>query len=181
MNIIFLDMDGVINSKETFRLISKSEVYKQKCLEDRIVPEYIDPKLREKINYILKTIPDCKVVWSSSWRLGLRDSKALIEGVYNKCGFVEDSFLSYTPIMYKFRFVEILEWLRFFGERYNVEKCVIIDDDSDAEIPEDLEREFGKGSPYIEVGEKYNCKFFQTDNQIGITDEIKNEIILFLS
>jgi hypothetical protein len=58
---------------------------------------------------------------------------------------------------------------------------VIIDDDSDAEIPKDLEREFGKDSPYIEVGEKYNIKFFQTDNQIGITDEIKNEIILFLS
>ncbi len=179
MNIIFLDMDGVINSAETFKRISKDEEFKQKCLENRIVPEYIDPELRSKINEILSVVPDCKVVWSSSWRMGLRNSKVFIEGVYNTCGFNEGSFLSFTPILYKFRFVEILEWLRLFGDNYNIEKCAIIDDDHDAGIPDDLEKEFGNGSPYIDVGKKYNCKFFQTNNKFGITDEIKNKILVY--
>lgn len=179
MNIIFLDMDGVVNSQESFKRIYESKEFKQKCLEGRIIPEYIDPILRTRINEILSTVPDCKVVWTSSWRMGLRNSKVFIEGVYNKCGFNEGSFLSFTPILYKFRFVEILEWLRLFGDNYNIEKCVIIDDDHDAEIPDDLEKEFGKESPYIEVGKKYNCKFFQTDNKIGITDEIKNKILVY--
>lgn len=179
MNIIFLDMDGVVNSQETFENIRGNKKFFNECLENRVVPEFIDPNLREKINEILIRVPDCKVVWSSTWRMGLRNSKVFIKGVYDTCGFVEDSFLSYTPIMHKFRFVEILEWLRLFGKNYDIEKCVIIDDDSDAGIPEDLEKEFGKGSPYIDVAKKYNCKFFQTKNEIGITDEIKNKILVY--
>ena len=74
-------MDGVINSAETFKRINESEEFKQKCLENRIVPEFIDPELRDKINEILSSVPDCKVVWTSTWRMGLRNSKVFIEGL----------------------------------------------------------------------------------------------------
>ena len=179
MNIIFLDMDGVINSAETFKHAKRNELFKEKCLEDRQAPFLIDPILRDKINEILKTVKDCKVVWSSTWRMGLRDSKVLIEGFYNKCGFEKNSFLSYTPIAYKFRCMEILDWLKVFGEKYDIEKCAIIDDDDDAGIPKNLEKEFGKNSPYIEIAKKYNTKFFQTTFKTGITDEIKNKILVY--
>jgi hypothetical protein len=132
MNIIFLDMDGVINSRHTFIKAHDNEEFMSECLEKRKFPFLIDPELREKINEILKTVPDCKVVWSSTWRMGLRDSKVLIGGFYNSCGFEADSFLGFTPIRYKFRCMEILEWLYLFGDQYNVEKCAIIDDDIDA-------------------------------------------------
>lgn len=179
MNIIFLDMDGVVNSAETFKRSKTDEIFKKQCLETRQIPFLIDPELRNRINEILTTVNECKIVWTSTWRVGLRNSKTFINGFFNSCGFVEDSFLSYTPIMYKFRFVEILEWLRIFGNNYNIEKCVIIDDIQEAEIPKNLEKEFGKNSPYIDIAKKYNCKFFKTDHKIGITDEIKNKILTY--
>lgn len=181
MNIIFLDMDGVVNSEETFKQAKNDELFLKKCLEDRSIPFLINPFLRDKVNEILKTVPDCKVVWSSTWRMGLRDSKVLIEGFYNKCGFEKDSFLGYTPIKYKFRCMEILDWLNSLGEKYKVEKCAIIDDDSDAGIPENPEKEFGVDSPYVEIAKKFNTKFFKTTFKSGITDEIKNNILVYFN
>jgi hypothetical protein len=173
-------MDGVINSEATFSHAKENELFKEKCLEDRPEPFLIDPLLRDKINEILKTVEKCMVVWTSTWRMGLRDSKILIEGFYNQCGFEKNSFLSYTPITSsKFRYMEILDWLKIFDGRYNIEKCAIIDDDDDAGIPKNLEKEFGKNSPYIEIAKKYNTKFFQTSFKTGITDEIKNKILVY--
>lgn len=185
MNIIFLDMDGVINSGETLRKIHLDENFKLQCLacpsypeRTRSVPFYIDPSLREKINLILENVDNCKIVWSSTWRMGLRNSRSFIEGFYNLCGFTEGSFLSYTPIMHEKRYIEILEWLRCFEKNYEIEKCVIIDDDEDAEIDKNKIKDlFGEDSIYYKLTEKYNPKFFQTNNLIGITNKIKNNIL----
>jgi hypothetical protein len=71
--------------------------------------------------------------------------------------------------------MEILEWLNLFGEKLNVEKCVIIDDDSDADIPKNA------GIASKKIADKFNIKFFQTQNEFGITEEIKNNIKMFLN
>lgn len=178
MNIIFLDMDGVINSGKTFRMIKNCPKFKSICIENRCVPYYIDPSLRYKINEILVTVPECKVVWSSSWRLGLKDSKLFIEGFYNKCGFIKDSFLDYTPIVQGFpRYLEILRWLYIKGEKYKINKCIIIDDDVDAEVNiKKLKKELKKYD-LLETALKYQPKFFQTNNLFGITDLIKTDIL----
>lgn len=169
-------MDGVINSEATFSHAKENEMFKEKCLETRPAPFLIDPSLRDKLNEILKTVKKCMVVWTSTWRMGLRDSKILIEGFYNECGFERNSFLSYTPITSsKFRYTEILDWLKIFDGRYNIEKCAIIDDDENAGIPEN----FPKFSPYIEIAKKYDIQFFKTSFKTGITDEIKNKILTY--
>lgn len=176
MKIIFLDMDGVINSRNVFVKATFDKSYKEKCLEERLYPFLIDTELRAKINEILNENPDCYVVWSSTWRRGLRDSKLFIEGFYNKCGFRENSFLGYTPILNEKRYIEILKWLKLNSEKYKIEKCVIIDDDSDAKI--DL-KELKKinDKDLIKIAKKYNPVFFQTFINDGMTDKIKNEIL----
>lgn len=176
MNILFLDMDGVVNSAETFKRINEDETFFKQCLEGRQIPWIINPELRERINEILRECSDCKVVWTSTWRMGLRSSKVLIEGHFNTCGFEKDVFVGFTPITHSsHRFMEILEWLNLFGEKLNVEKCVIIDDDSDADIPKNA------GTASKKIADKFNIKFFQTQNEFGITEEIKNNIKMFLN
>jgi hypothetical protein len=71
--------------------------------------------------------------------------------------------------------MEILDWLKIFDGRYNIEKCAIIDDDENAGIPEN----FPKFSPYPEIAKKYNIQFFKTSFKTGITDEIKNKILTY--
>jgi hypothetical protein len=175
MKIIFLDMDGVVNSRDTFERARDDRAFKLKCLEHREVPYLIDPTLRERINEILRDVPDCKVVWSSTWRLGLRGSKIFIEGFYNQCGFEEFSFLGFTPSTHRGgpRYMEILEWLNTNGSRYNIEKCAIIDDGGDAGVP------LLAGLTSKKLEQKYKVKFFKTEFARGITEEIKNKIKVY--
>lgn len=173
MNIIFLDMDGVINSRSTFKKCHEDENFKNKCKENREVPYFIEPKLRDRINELLRDIPDCKIVWTSTWRLGLRGSKVFIEGFYNTCGFEDDSFIGFTPYLNSHRYIEILEWLKAFGDNYNIEKCVIIDDNVNAEIPQNSEKHIK------EFVDRFNIKFFLINSNTGITEKIKNEIKVY--
>lgn len=179
MNIIFLDMDGVVNSKKSFydlrKLFSSREKLNEYLCEDRGVPFYIDPSLRLRLNEILTKVPNCKVVWSTSWRLGLRDSKLFISGRYNTCGFNKGSFLDYTPINGNPRWMQILEWLNLKGNLYSIEKCIIIDDDPDAEIPDIIDKNLK--IIFQPIIEKYNPKFFQTNNEYGLSEDIKNDIL----
>lgn len=177
MNIIFLDMDGVVNSAETFKMVKTDKEFLSSCIEERTYPYLIDPKLRNKINEIITKVDDCKIVWSSTWRIGLRNSKSFIEGFYNKCNFVKDSFLSYTPIKGGKRYEEILEWLILFENNYHINKCVIIDDSIAYFKFKELEKLYGKNSEYYRIAKKYNPKFFQTNWKKGITEEIKLEIL----
>jgi hypothetical protein len=183
MNIIFLDMDGVVNSRSSFneckKLFQTKEEYNQYLCEGRGVPYYIDPHLRDNLNEILQTIPDCKVVWTSSWRIGLRNSKLFIEGLYNQCGFLQNSFLSYTPINHEQRWVQILEWLNNFEKTYHIEKCIILDDSDDAKIPENINESLKiKADKMIN---KYGLKFFQINNEFGLTNKIKNNILNYFN
>lgn len=177
MNIIFLDMDGVVNSAETFKKAKTDKEFLSLCIEERGRPYLIDPELRDKINEIIIGVDDCKIVWSSTWRMGLRNSKSFIEGFYNKCNFVKDSFLSYTPIRGSKRYEEILEWLIIFGNNYHIDKCVIIDDSVAYYKFKELEKLYGKDSEYYKIAKKYNPKFFQTNWEKGITEEIKLKIL----
>ena len=168
-NIIFLDMDGVINNQdfitewinnhpsEGHDRITFNKTY---CLHGIY---YIVPYLLERFNNLYNSIPNCKVVWSSSWRLGNRDSKLFIEALYNSCGFPEGSFLSYTPhLSGEKRSAEITKWINSFSDVYKINKIAIIDDESDAEI-----------NGYVN---DIQCKFFKTNSQYGLTEEICSNI-----
>ena len=173
-NIIFLDMDGVINNQdfitewinnhpsEDHDRITFNKTY---CLHGIY---YIVPYLLERFNNLYNSIPNCKIVWSSSWRLGNRDSKLFIEALYNGCGFPKNSFLSYTPYLNGApRADEITKWIKSFSDIYNINKCAIIDDDSDAEINHQIN--------------KIECKFFKTNPKEGLTENIASEIKKYFS
>lgn len=181
MNIIFLDMDGVVNSVETFKMVKTDKEFLSSCIEERTYPYLIDPKLRNRVNEIITKVDDCKIVWSSTWRMGLRNSKSFIEGFYNKCNFVKDSFLSYTPIKGGKRYEEILEWLILFENNYHINKCVILDDSVAYFKFKELEKLYGKNSEYYRIAKTYNPKFFQTNWKKGITEEIKLEILNYFN
>lgn len=178
MNIIFLDMDGVINCNSFIEkwnkekgLNSLKEFKEKYCLSSTGPYFYfIVPELLERFNRLYNEIPNCKVVWSSSWRRTVKkNSKPFIEGLYYKCGFPENSFLSYTPhIPYLLRYNEIEEWIKIFKNTYNIEKCAIIDDLSEA-------------NPMVDSYLGIPIKFFKTSFQKGLTQEIADEILNFFN
>jgi len=177
MNIIFLDMDGVINSgeiqkewvkKNGFSKESRDAFIKKYCLNTKFPFYYIVPELLNRFNEMYSKIPNCRVVWSSSWRLtAKKESKLFVEGLYYKCGFPNGSFIGYTSHMpHLLRYNEIEDWIKTFKDVYQIDKCAIIDDLYEASLGVD---EF-LGIP---------IKFFQTSGHHGLTEEIANNIVKY--
>lgn len=125
MKILFLDIDGVVNSRETLARSYGGFIG-------------IDPYLAF---YVGKIILDtgCKVVLSSSWRLSERDVKEVEERVYK--------IHSKTPPPWEgsTRGMEIQAWLDKHPE---VEKYAILDDDPDmldSQLPNFFKTSFSTG------------------------------------
>lgn len=120
MKLIFLDVDGVLNSHESYeRLIGSGK--------GGILG--VDPIYLERFNRIIKETK-AKIVLSSTWRKG-DWRKELAEG-----GFDIDLIIDVTPIMplpggaeSMERGKEIAQWLHY--TRKNITKYAILDDDSD--------------------------------------------------
>lgn len=170
-------MDGVLNCSNEIRKWQEKhgtsqesfEKFKKKyCLN--ICSSYlyiIFPKLLKRFNDMYLKIPNCKIVWSSSWRTTTKESKIFIEGLFYQCGFPKKSFLSYTPdLRYSARKYEIIEWIKTFKSSYKIDKCAIIDDLYEADIGKD--EIFG-----------IPIKFFQTTYEKGLTKKITNDILKF--
>ena len=177
MNIIFLDMDGVINCDKTQEdwikryghTTQSINAFKKKyCLNQNPPYYFIVPELLERFNDLYSKIPDCKVVWSSSWRNSLkRNSKIFIEGLYYKCGLPKDSFLGYTPhIPYMLRYNEIDEWIKNHVDRIKIDKCAIIDDLYEASI---------SGNKFLDIP----IKFFQISAKFGLTENDAESILKY--
>lgn len=129
MKVVFLDIDGVLNSRRTAIAF---EAYGRPGFSDEY---YLDPialKLIEKLCIITKA----KIVISSSWRVG-----ASLEELQHVFKDYNVSVIGFTPRIYdhtKVRGDEIQEWL---GENEGVTHYVIIDDDSDM-LPHHIEKHF---------------------------------------
>jgi hypothetical protein len=108
MKILFLDIDGVVNNKESFA---------------RNPIDEIDEILANKIKAI-QLSTGCNVVLSSMWRL----SPVLVSKVEEKICKVFDSTIESTDLNKKERGDEIAAWLTAHPE---VKKYAIIDDDID--------------------------------------------------
>lgn len=118
MKVIFLDVDGVLNSQDLF----------EKCSEDELVP------VDEDNIRCLKTIVDetgAKIVLSSSWRYGWTEHN---DAVQDWCRLLVDVLEKYQlKIIDKTVYLEsgkredeIKEWLDNSEEK--IENFVIIDD-----------------------------------------------------
>jgi HAD domain in Swiss Army Knife RNA repair proteins len=106
MKVVFLDIDGVLNSKKT--------------LNPRNFPYVVDPKLLRRLELLLERT-GAKVVLSSTWRYDPIGRLAA-----NHWGI---PFIDTTPDMPKQpRRDEIVAWLR---DHADVTRYVILDDEDD--------------------------------------------------
>lgn len=121
MNIIFLDIDGVLNSVDSaiayHNWLPRGS---RQQMEDRLDPVSIG---------LLKQLCDqteAKIVISSTWRRG-RTTKDFIK-IFAAYGWHDAPVINRTPVLDTERGYEIQEWLDSHPE---VTNYVILDDDSD--------------------------------------------------
>lgn len=113
MKVVFLDIDGVMNTSETWGLREEEGISSECCLN---------------LNYIIENT-DAHVVISSSWRLGYTLDE--LKHILGLKGFqYSDRIIDKTPVKRDtyLRGYEIQAWL---DEHPEVTSFVILDDDSD--------------------------------------------------
>lgn len=139
MKVIFLDIDGVLNHRNS-----------------PIVGGIFDIDL-SLVPILARIVKEtgAEIVLSSTWRI-LESNRKRVSHVLDLHGM---KFIDRTDILNDERSIEILEWLHRHPE---VNKFVIIDDDSDA----------GTNG----LGEF----FFKTSWNNGLTDEIADRVITYL-
>ena len=121
LKVIFLDVDGVLNSND----------YMEYTLKNNItgILEEINPKTIEMLKYVLD-ITDARIVVSSSWRN------------LNKFELLKDLFMQYginldekTPLIGNDRGLEIKQYLK---DHRNIEQYLILDDEIFDSFDEEL-------------------------------------------
>ena len=180
MNVIFLDVDGVLNTinsnellwfhnKEDLKNVEKFKIIKRDEVGN--IMEIFDNNITFKqlhtgegilnINCILRlkkiidNIKDVKIVMSSYWRLSEWKMKSL-KHYLQRYGIDTDIIIDFTPRMYHSRTKEIMFWI---DHHFNVNKWVAIDD------------------MHLELEKQH---FVLTDPLTGLTDDdVKQVIELF--
>jgi hypothetical protein len=117
MKVLFLDVDGVLNSNRTVvasGTFSHPGNYKSR-------PECLDWTAIRMLQSLCTTL-EIKVVLSSSWRIGMKEDelKAFAD-------FLGLPIIDKTKVLDRSRGWEIAEWLN----RHEVENYAILDDDTD--------------------------------------------------
>ena len=171
-NIIFLDMDGVLNSESFYLdwLKSHGEKHKNGFFNEYMmsggVEGYVVPELVDRFIELCRQT-DSLIVWSSSWRANyeIDDNEFNENGIkrlWDAKGLPFDRYIGCTPVIafhrysYVPRYLEIMRWLDEHQD-IPVNRIAIIDDDYDA----------------WKYDEKYNnVAFFQTFWEFGLTEDV---------
>ena len=165
MKVLFLDIDGVLNSQNWFG-------YRLYCIKNNMydrVLNFIDTN-DENTEYKLNMIDDraianlnkiveetgCKVVLSSSWRSSSESENVFTQYILKLKGFKYELY-DVTPRLWHKEFgtqrgEEIQLWLDKESEKNEIESYVILDDDFDM-LPEQMNN------------------FIHIDGQVGLTDK----------
>ena len=164
MKVLFLDIDGVLNSENWF-------AYRIYCVKNNMVNilmNFVDTDDRN-IKHKLTMLDDraianlnriieetgCKVVLSSSWRSSIESENIFTQNLLKLKGFKYE-FYDVTPRLWFSDFSirrgeEIKFWLDKESEKHEIESFVILDDDSDM-LPEQMNN------------------FIHVDGQVSLTD-----------
>jgi len=136
MRVIFLDLDGVINSDRSI-LVCGERLEKFKGTDvpyyEKFLISNADPIAVEMINLLAK-MTDAKIVLSSSHRKhfdSIKDFEQRLEKTkeyFSKIGLDCERLIGWTPSMWGIRGAEIQSWL---DKHTDVTHYVIIDDSSD--------------------------------------------------
>ncbi len=141
MKLVFLDIDGVLNSEPFLRALAPAPE-QLAVLESDLWPRMIDPVLVARLETLV-TRTQARVVISSSWRHGrslpwfarvLRDRGFTGEIVGITADF-EESGDPRSKRLYSRRGDEIKAWLEGWGE--HVESFVVLDDTPDMDAVRD--------------------------------------------
>lgn len=138
MKVLFLDIDGVLNSVDWFKRRSKLTAEEEVIIskEDYLVRRHIDPEAVHRMNLVAEKT-GCKFVLSSTWRL--LSGVDMTSKVLKRAGATFE-LLDMTPECARMdtfsnglfdegeRGAEIYEWLQAHP---GVESFVIVDDASD--------------------------------------------------
>jgi len=142
MKVVFLDIDGVVNSGPYKDKLQQEANFQPPALSMAWWAEGIDPEPVKLLNALLKRT-GAKVVVSSTWRLGA--TEAWLQRVLEMRGF-EGEVIGMTERHHgRNRSYEIMRWLA----TTRVEGFVILDDEREADIP---------------------GHFVKTDFEVGLTD-----------
>jgi hypothetical protein len=152
VKILFLDIDGVLNSVQSAHFFHEErekakaghpgflDALGRRALRD----DEFCPIACSNLRFILKEIPDLKIVVSSTWRMGRTVEE--LRDVLEKAGVARDRVLDKTEVIYSMdsgytkeidRGLEIQKWLddnanhSVLMPKYQVDDFVILDDDSD--------------------------------------------------
>lgn len=128
MKILFLDIDGVMNSQQSCMYWHQKKKNTPDGEWNPLKGEFC-PIAVSNLNFLLSEIPELQIVISSSWRLGrtLQDLKNIFEGE----GIDPIKIINKTPHhgFGSIRGTEIQEFMVNNGLEF--ENIVILDDDSD--------------------------------------------------
>jgi hypothetical protein len=164
MNVLFLDIDGVLNSADWFKAAYETRKSARKKYEDRLIADYSNARLELDISpehvvhlkRIMQEIKSLNIVLSSTWRLhySLDDLKIRLSKLLD---ISPDRIVGKTPRLFTARGLEIQKWL----DDNLVEKFAILDDDGDMEHLMD--------------------HLFQTKNKSGLQKEHADKIIEYFN
>lgn len=143
MKLIFLDVDGVLNSEKHYIKLSKQG--KSSMSDDMELQKH---SLKYLSNLVKKT--GAEVVISSTWRMGCPHDKSWLNLVnqLREYGIIP---LGVTPVLWQKRGIEIQKFLDDLkDDGYTIDSMVIIDDDSDMEHLSNflVQTSFKKGFAY---------------------------------
>lgn len=157
MKIIFLDMDGVMNSHAYLTANEKRRERKKTPLDIRGTEgwsEMVDPKGVERLNRVIAAT-NARVVISSSWRHV--HTPIAMQKILELRGF-RGRVIDETPVLPGARGTEITAWL---DEHPGIDRYVIFDDGSSA-------------------GHGHDGRFVNTSLATGLTDSDVREAVRIL-
>jgi len=158
--VIFLDVDGVLNS-EKYHVALHQRILNKELSEDDLKFDHtllaVDPQAVKLLNRIT-TETRAKIILSSTWRSG----KNLVElrDLFNLWGITGACIGRTQDYRGRKRGYEIEEVLEHLSDR--IDKWCIIDDDDD-------------------MLDNQQDHFFRTNWEVGLTEELTNKIINYLN
>lgn len=126
MKLLFLDIDGVLNSDQSSHFYWRT-MHGRKCFMNGFAE--LCPIACSNLNFLLERCPELSVVISSTWRI-FHDLPELEKGLSEKVPSIVGRIIGRTPrLIHSRRGEEIHHWLTANG--HLDKKFVVIDDDTD--------------------------------------------------